>query len=231
MKHFFKKRTIKEQSTPFKELSFSAKIEYIWGYYKYFILAAAIAVCVVVSFVIAYRRNDYDTECTFVIVDGKMTGYDSQTDAITTGFTAYLGLDGKKKRIVCDYNYSLIPQLLDNEASVSQDKIYILASTGSMDGYIASRDYIDYFSTDREVFLTDLREILTDSEFQTLEAKNAIVYYTKDDGTKIPIAVDLSDTKIKTGTDFTMENPCYGIVVTSPNLENAAAFIRYAFDL
>ena len=43
--------------------------------------------------------------------------------------------------------------------------------------------------------------------------------------------LDLTDTKIKTETDFTMDNPCYGIVVTAPNLENAVAFIRYAFDL
>ena len=158
-----------------------------------------------------------------------MTGYDTGTDAITTGFTGYLGIDGKKDRVECDYNYSLIPKLLDQDVSASQQKIYTLASTGSIDGYIASPDYIDSFSTDKEPFLTDLREVLTDKELETLAGK--IIYYTKEDGTKIPIALDLTDTKIKTETDFTMDNPCYGIVVTAPNLENAVAFIRYAFDL
>ena len=229
MKPFFKKKPVKEQMTPFKDLTFSEKVHYIWEYYKYFMLAAVLVIIAVVSFVISFQRNNYTTAFSMVIIDGKMTGYDTGTDAITTGFTGYLGIDGKKDRVECDYNYSLIPKLLDQDVSASQQKIYTLASTGSIDGYIASPDYIDYFSTAKEPFLTDLREVLTDKELETLAGK--IIYYTKEDGTKIPIALDLTDTKIKTETDFTMDNPCYGIVVTAPNLENAVAFIRYAFDL
>ena len=229
MKPFFKKKPVKEQMTPFKDLTFSEKVHYIWEYYKYFMLAAVLVIIAVVSFVISFQRNNYTTAFSMVIIDGKMTGYDTGTDAITTGFTGYLGIDGKKERVECDYNYSLIPKLLDQDVSASQQKIYTLASTGSIDGYIASPDYIDYFYTDKEPFLTDLREVLTDKELETLAGK--IIYYTKEDGTKIPIALDLTDTKIKTETDFTMDNPCYGIVVTAPNLENAVAFIRYAFDL
>ena len=229
MKPFFKKKPVKEQMTPFKDLTFSEKVHYIWEYYKYFMLAAVLVIIAVVSFVISFQRNNYTTAFSMVIIDGKMTGYDTGTDAITTGFTGYLGIDGKKERVECDYNYSLIPKLLDQDVSASQQKIYTLASTGSIDGYIASPDYIAYFSTDKEPFLTDLREVLTDKELETLAGK--IIYYTKEDGTKIPIALDLTDTKIKTETDFTMDNPCYGIVVTAPNLENAVAFIRYAFDL
>ena len=229
MKPFFKKKPVKEQMTPFKDLTFSEKVHYIWEYYKYFMLAAVLVIIAVVSFVISFQRNNYTTAFSMVIIDGKMTGYDTGTDAITTGFTGYLGIDGKKERVECDYNYSLIPKLLDQDVSACQQKIYTLASTGSIDCYIASPDYIDYFSTDKEPFLTDLREVLTDKELETLAGK--IIYYTKEDGTKIPIALDLTDTKIKTETDFTMDNPCYGIVVTAPNLENAVAFIRYAFDL
>lgn len=51
------------------------------------------------------------------------------------------------------------------------------------------------------------------------------------DKTRIPIAVDLTNTKVKTDTDLTLESPCYGVVVSAKNPENAIAFIRYAFDL
>ena len=63
------------------------------------------------------------------------------------------------------------------------------------------------------------------------KVKDKIVYFTKKDGTQIPIALNLSDTKIKTDTDFTMDNPCYGVVVSAANRDNAIAFIRFAFDL
>lgn len=229
MKHLFPKKEIKEQMTPFKDLTLSQKASYIWGYYKYIMLASVLCVAAVISFVYAYQRNNYTTDCSIVIADGRITGYDTRTDAITTGFTSYLGIDGKKHRVEFDYNYSLIPQLFDDDPAVSADKIYLLASTASIDGYIASKDYIDYFSSDTEVFLTDLREILTTAELDKLSDK--MIYYIKEDGTSIPIALDLSGTKIKTETDLTIETPCYGVIVTAPNPENAVAFIRYAFDL
>ena len=224
-----KKKMAKEQLTPFKELSLGQKIGYIWGYYKYYMLAVVIIAITIVSFVAAYQRNNYETDFSLVIVDGKMTGYDEHTDAITTGFTQYLGIDGKKHRVVCNYNYSLIQQEMDQEAYISQTKIYTLASTHSMDGYLANRDYIDYFSTDQEPFLTDLREILTADELEKIQ--DHIIYFTKENGETLPIAVDLTSTKIKTDTDIVMENPCYGVVVSSLNTENATDFIRYAFDL
>lgn len=225
----FKKNTAKEQKTSFKELSFGQKVEYIFGYYKYYMLALVIVIVTVATFINAYRRNDYTAECNIIVVDGKMTGYDDRSDYITQNFATYLGIDNNKHRVVCDYNYSLIQKDLDQESYVSQTKIYTLASTHSVDGYMASTDYIDYFSTDEETFLEDLREILTESELE--KVKDYIIYYTKKDGTQIPIAVNLSDTKIKKDTDFTMDDPCYGVVVSAENRENAIAFIRFAFDL
>lgn len=219
----------KEQKTPFKELSFGAKVGYIFHYYRYYILAAVLVIAAAASFIISYRRNNYDTVCSIIVVDGKITGYDSSSDAITAGFTEYLGIDGKQKRVECDYHYSLKEQALDQEAAISRSKIYMLASTSSIDGYLSNEENIDYFSTDQEVFFKDLREILTADEL-TAVADN-IIYFTKSDGTQVPIAVRLSDTKIKTETDLSIEDPCYGVVVSAPNPENATAFIRYAFDL
>ena len=207
-----KKEMPKEQQTSFKELSFSDKIRYIFGYYKYYMLAAVIIIAAAGYTIYSFVQNNYDIKCNIVVVDGKITGYDTYSDDITKNFTRYIGLDGKKERVELDCHYSLTIKPLDQEANISQNKIYILASVGSIDGYMANRDYIDYFSTDAETFLYDLTEILTDK-------------------TRIPIAVDLTNTKVKTDTDLTLESPCYGVVVSAKNPENAIAFIRYAFDL
>ena len=227
--NMLKKNKAAEAVTSFKDLSFGKKVGYIFGYYKYYMLAVVLVIITIVAFINAYRRNDYTSECNIIAVDGKMTGYDNRTDYITENFAKYLGIDNKKHRVICDYNYSLIQQDYDQESYVSQTKIYTLASTHSIDGYMASADYIDYFSTDEEPFLEDLRDILTENELE--KVKDKIVYFTKKDGSQIPIALNLSDTKIKTDTDFTMDNPCYGVVVSAANLDNAIAFIRFAFDL
>ena len=240
-----KKEMPKEQQTSFKELSFSDKVRYIFGYYKYYMLAAVIIIAAAGYTIYSFVQNNYDIKCNIVVVDGKITGYDTYSDDITKNFTRYIGLDGKKERVELDCHYSLTIKPLDQEANISQNKIYILASVGSIDGYMANRDYIDYFSTDAETFLYDLKTgaliraslkigaILagcTDDELAKIGEEN-IIYYTTADKTRIPIAVDLTNTKVKTDTDLTLESPCYGVVVSAKNPENAIAFIRYAFDL
>lgn len=227
MKH---KKIPKEQQTLFKELSVSQKISYIFGYYKYHMLAVLIFAVVIGSTVYYHYKNYYESVCNIYVADGKITGYDERTDVITSGFTEYLGIDGKKTQVVLDYNNSLIVQPLDNEAAVARTKMITKASVGDVDGYLADIEYITYFSSDAETFLYDLTEILTTEELDKIGQEN-IVYYTKKDGTNIPVAVNLSGTPVKASSDLTIKTPCYGVVVTAANLDNAVGFIKFAFNL
>lgn len=227
-----KSKMPKEQTTPFKELPLGEKIAYIFGYYKYHMLACVILGCIIASIVYFYRLNDYDSVCYIAVVDGPVSGYEDRSDAITAGFTKHLGIDGEHTRVVIDYNYSLVQNdTLDQEFAVSQNKLYLLSSTASLDGYLADIDYIDYFNTDIQPFFWDLREILTADELDKIGEEHIIYYTNKNDRTTYPIAVNLTDTKIKQTTDIRLENPCYGVVITAPNKDNAVEFIRYAFDL
>lgn len=225
-----RKNMPKEQKTSFAELTFVQKISYIFGYYKYYMLAVVILAVVIGGTVWYHYRNYYNSVCNIFAVDGVITGYDSMSDDITLGFENYLGVDGKRTRVEIDYTNSLIDMLLDEEATVTRTKMVTKASVGDVDGYMASIDYIRYFSTDSEPFLYDLTELLSKDELSAIGDEN-IVYYTKKDGTQIPVAVNLSDTFIKKDTNLTMQNPCYGVVVTATNVDNAVSFIRYAFGL
>ena len=70
-----KKKMPKEQQTSFKELSFSDKIRYIFGYYKYYMLAAVIIIAAAGYTIYSFVQNNYDIKCNIVVVDGKITGY------------------------------------------------------------------------------------------------------------------------------------------------------------
>lgn len=225
-----KKKMPKEQQTPFKELTLSQKAVYIFGYYKYYMLTALILIAVIGSTIYYHYKNYYESVCNIYVADGKITGYDERTDIITKNFTAYLGIDGKKTQAVLDYNNSLIVQPMDNEAAVARTKMITKASVGDVDGYLADISYITYFSTDGEPFLCDLTEILTSDELARIGEDN-IIYYTKKDGTRIPVAVNLSNTFIKASTDLTIDTPCYGVVVTATNHDNAVKFIKFAFNM
>lgn len=221
---------IRKEKKKFKDLKFTAKIQYIWDYYRYYILGVLIVILTIVAFINSYIRTNYDVVCYIAVAEGSISGGSDDSDIFTKDLTEYLGIDGKKERVDFDYSYNLVTDLLDQEdANISINKIYTLASIGSMDGYLTDRQYIDFFSTDKEAFLYDLRELLTVDELDYLSDK--LVYFTDGNGDSIPIAVDLTDAPKIKDSGLKIENPCYGIVVTSQYVDNAVAFIRYAYEL
>ena len=206
------KDEVKEQRKKFLTLMFTGKLQYIWEYYRIPIAAVIAVVLVVLSFINAYRRNNYETLCDIAVCDGKITGYDTDDDVLTTGFTKYLGIDGKKQRVHIDYSYTLEEKLFDQDPQISNEKIYVLSQTNNLDGYMSEYENIDHFCFDTSCFFYDLTELFTDEETRA-------------------VAVDLSDAPRIQDTDLTMERPCYGIVQSARNPENAADFIRYVFDM
>lgn len=220
---------IKEQKKKFSTLTFTEKIQYIWEYYRLIIAAVIAVVLVIISFVHAYIRNDYDTVCEIAVCDGKITGYDTDDDALTTGFTSYLGVDGKKERVHIDYSYNLEEKFLDMDPQVSKEKIYILSQTNNIDGYMCEYDDTDHFCFDTSCFLYDLNDLFTSEELEQLS--DYLVYHTHKDGVERPVAIDISKAPKITETNLTMDRPCYGIVQSASNPENAADFIRFVFNM
>lgn len=220
---------IKEQRKKFKVLTFSGKIQYIWQYYKVPIIGIILAVLFAGSLTYSIIRNNYDTVCFIAVLDGKIDGGEVDSDILSTDFTKYLGIDGRRKQIDLSYTFSLKENDLDQEAYVTSNKIYTYASTGSLDGYLSEKEYIDYFCTDRNIFFTDLRDLFSDDELETL--KDYIIYFTNSNGESFPIAVDLSDAPVIKSSGLSMKQPCYGIVSTSKYQDNAADFIRFVFEM
>jgi len=220
---------VKEQRKKLKDLSFSGKIEYILNYYKIPIIAVILAVLFAGSLTYSIIRNNYDTVCFIAVLDGRITGYDDDTDVLSTGLTDYLGIAGKKEQVDLSYTFSLQEKEMDQEAYVSANKLYTYASTSSLDGYLSEKEYIDYFCTDKNIFFWDLRDLFSTEELETLS--DYIIYYTNSSGESFPIAVDISEAPVIKDSDLNMKQPCYGIVSTSKYSENAANFIRFVFNM
>ena len=220
---------VKEQRKKLKDLSFSGKIEYILNYCKIPIIAVILAVLFAGSLTYSIIRNNYDTVCFIAVLDGRITGYDDDTDVLSTGLTDYLGIDGKKEQVDLSYTFSLQEKEMDQEAYVSANKLYTYASTSSLDGYLSEKEYIDYFCTDKNIFFWDLRDLFSTEELETLS--DYIIYYTNSSGESFPIAVDISEAPVIKDSDLNMKQPCYGIVSTSKYSENAANFIRFVFNM
>lgn len=224
------KEDFAEEKKRLGRMSWAQKREHIWEYYKIPIITILVLIAAVIGIVYMYKLNDYENVFYAVIIDGGMEGISEKKDAMTTGFTEYLGIDGEDERVYFDNNYTLTyTSVIDEDPYISAEKIMTQIATGSIDGIIADKSQLNGFSRSDESAFIDLSICLTEEEFAAVE--DSIIYYTLSDGTKIPNALDLSNTKIVAEMGLTVKNPAYGIVVSAANSDNAIAFIRYAFDL
>lgn len=224
------KDEIKEEKKKFKTLSFFAKIQYIWQYYKFQILAVILVILAVGTFINSYIRTNYDNVCYIAVAEGGIPSQSDNKDVLSTGFAAYLGVNGKSERIDIDYSYSIVGDALDEiNTNLDINKIYTLASTENLDGYLTEKEYIDFFSSKKEAFLYDLRELFNAEELDRLSSH--LIYYEDGETEAFPFAVDISEAPVIKTSGLTLKEPCYGIVVTSRHPQNAAGFIRYVFQL
>ena len=225
----FSVRVKKEIEKIKNQKGLKGKLSYIWDYYKVPILAIVIGIIAIVSIVRAIISNNYNTSLYVSYVNCISVDLRDVTRILDNSLTEWLGIDGKKEQVDFSYTFSLKEVAMDEEAFVSANKLYTYASTGSLDGYLSEREYIDYFCTDKDIFFCDLRDIFSDEELEQLD--DYIVYFTNTAGETYPIAVDITEAPVIKDSDLNMKDPCYGVVSSSKYQTNAADFIRYIFNM
>ena len=211
------KEDMNEEKERLSRMTWEQKKEHIWEYYKIPIIAVAVLIAAVIGIVYMFRLNDYENVLYTVVTDGGIQGMDKKEDRLTTEFTEYLGIDGKKERVYFDNNYTLTyTNSVDQDPYISAEKIMTQIATGSIDALITDKSNLRGFST-------------TDEEFN--KVSDYVIYYKLSDGTELPVALDLTATKLVKDMGLSVKNPCFAIVRSSTHIDNATAFIRYAFDL
>lgn len=224
------KEDMNEEKERLSRMTWEQKKEHIWEYYKIPIIAVAVLIAAVIGIVYMFRLNDYENVLYTVVTDGGIQGMDKKEDRLTTEFTEYLGIDGKKERVYFDNNYTLTyTNSVDQDPYISAEKIMTQIAAGSIDALITDKSNLRGFSTTDESAFIDLTTCLTDEEFN--KVSDYVIYYKLSDGTELPVALDLTATRLVTDMGLSVKNPCFAIVRSSTHIDNATAFIRYAFDL
>lgn len=194
------------------------KWEYIWGYYKWWILGLVLAVIVVVSGVrnAQYQRRDILVSGAFINTATTAEGY----AFVSEDYWEYNGAD-KDTRV----------ELIEARAiryNVEQPTSNDVNAIMSIDAQIASKtlDYIigdisalEFY--DRQEALLDLQTLFTKEQlsgFQTVSTGNGMV------------AVDLAGSTLAKRFGLSTEPTYLFFLANTPRAENCAAFLEYLFQ-
>ena len=212
-----------EKKTAFKDLSRKAKVQYIWDYYRWHIIAAICLVAFVISMIVhyaAYRESVLD-----IVMVNTLNPYEesvSSTDEFfeQEGFT-------KKEEITVDTSITFSDD--DNYSTnyYSNQKLTLKLSVGGADVLFAPKFVFQQYADAGS--LMPLTDFLTEAELE--KYKDMIVYATDSEtGETFPCGLELNDNQWLSDYGYYTGTVCFGIAYAADNKENAVDFFHYVMN-
>lgn len=206
-----------------KNMSNKDKVWYIWAYYKWFFIAAAIAIFMIGSLGQAAYMSTFKTVMHVAVVNNRNSEETAMT-TVTEDFHSWLGL-GKKERIITE---PLFIGLGDNSTEYSianLAKVSAMASAGELDVMIGDVEVMDHYASVGA--FQDLEAVLSPEALALVEDH---LYYAADEsGIQHAVAVDISGTAFADDCLLNQEPPLVSVMVTSERNEVALKLIEYIF--
>lgn len=223
------KESAKTERKKFRELpGISKKIQYIWDYYRYWILGTVVAIAFCWSIGSSVYHNMKYTQIFYCAIFNNMLP-DEILESMETGFADYYGLDPESETMHFDSTYILSDD--DPESTyMTVQKIGAMVASKTVDVMIGDAFTLAQYASDG--YFYNLKELLSPESYEALSEYMIEYTYTENDvSVTSPCAIDLSQSElVKNGTIY-VEEPIAGIVINSENPLVAAEYIEYIFGL
>lgn len=224
-----RKEEIAQQKAKFKEMSFTEKIGYIKDYYWVHISLTILAVIVAIALYNTYQDKNYNTVLHAVLINNDTAKWDediaSYEAILSDTYEEYLGIDGIKDRFTVDNNY-IINYAKDPEMSIYSAESLMASIMGSrIDIHIGNDLSMEYFCEDEYTYFCELDTIF-DEEFLK-KYEDRIYYCTYKNGSKVPVAFDVTNCSAITAASLTIDPVYVGIFANTKRIDAATDYLKY----
>ncbi len=193
------------------------KWEYIWGYYKWWIMGLVLAVVVIVSGVqnMQYQRRELLISGVFINTSTSAEGY----AFVNEDYWTYAGADPANRVELIEarsirYNAEQ-PTSVDVNAILSIDT---QIASQTLDYIIGDASVMEFY--DRQEALLDLQTLLSPERLKGLPTVST------ENGT---VAIDMTDSAFAKQFGLSTEPTYLLFLANTPRKENCAAFLEYLF--
>ncbi len=159
-----------EEPVKFADLDGKKKLEFIWDYYKWWIIGGIAAIIVLTTFIRDYRENSKPTYL-YVEMINTYFGYDN-TNTVYNDFVEEAGIDLDSEHLVIGTEATLSADNFDTTMLGFQQRLVANYSSGDLDIVIAPKDIIegpanwDNYADLDKVLPRDLIDELKDREYE-----------------------------------------------------------------
>lgn len=170
------KDVLAKEAAKLKNMTIKQKLDYIWSYYKWGILAVAFTLICVISMAQAFLGGNHNAIAVFVC-DINYTDSEAGSDILNEAFNNYLGDEADKKdSVIIDASMTLQNNLDDYTAALMSQKLSVMTAGHAVDIIISTQEGFEHCGS-LGVY-TNLKDFLPEDLFAELEAKDALITAT-----------------------------------------------------
>ena len=219
------------------KMNFRQKVDYIWTYYRFWIVVTIVIIIVVAAFIQAQLAFNPDA-MNMLLCDTYCEDTQTAYDSINDDFREFIQLpDGDKDPISFDDTISFSADNSDYTAGVMLQKLMALVISGDADLMIAPESGIVYYGAQN--MFSDLSEVLPEDLFEELKADDLLfetTYVPTEDEIEegatektfyVGIRLDGLDYFHEKG--IILEDMACGVVISGDHQDSALDFLNMLF--
>jgi len=168
------KDEIKEQTNKLKDMSTKEKTEYIWAYYKWWIMGAIVAVMVIISVARSVISNSRPVYLDAMFLNSSIAAYESQC-TLEEEFMERYGINPSVYNMNFDYVTTLTDDYGDQASYAGQIKMMSKYSAEQLD-IICGQESIMTEQADEGSFY-DLSKLMSEDKLKEVENKGYELFY------------------------------------------------------
>lgn len=218
------------------KMTFPEKLDYIWTYYKFWIMIIVLTVILSVSFIRAQLA--YNPEALSIILSDAYTAdYNSSDAQINADFRAFINLDDSEKDpVTIDDTFATYTSA--EEPAAMQMKLTAIVASGAADLMAGPKDSLVAYGT-QEMY-ADLQTVLPEDLFNKLKEQNLLIettYFPTEDEIAAGMkernyycAIDLTGNNYFETAGYQIPEAAISIIVTGKHQDKAIEFIKMILE-
>lgn len=213
---------ILEKQHKFKDLSLPDKAGYIWDYYKWYIIGAALAITLLVVTIPNIIENSKDCVLYSVFLNTNIKG--QEYTSLMDDYTDSAQIDMKNKRITLDCSLYIDRKNPSSAAMQSSQKLTALFASKTIDVVVSDKSNFEFCSS--QGAYKDLKEILPQDLCEKykdyfIEAENP------ETGEMTAYGLSLINSEILNTEEAFEFEPILSVCLSTDKQDNAIKFIKY----
>ena len=222
------KTIIKEELEKLSKMTWGARLQYIWDYYKP-LMAILLGIILCISIGVSIYRNMQINHILNVYCVNSGGGVLADTDLMAAQFAEYIGGIGPKDEIFIDASISLEDGVYSQYGYAASMKLTTVVASGQADVVVVDETQMQSYLSSGG--LTPLTETCTPKQMEAWEQKGLLLVGPSAEGTEKPVAVRVTGSPIFEMQNMYLGEEAYAILLPQgKNVEMGARYVEYLTD-